>query len=191
MQDGIELTDRTRGRGQGASSPLALTLPDLTVRGYPSALNRAGRIFGAETQAGLGYLERASTEAGSCPTAGSGSRTSSSTPSSATEPGERPAPGVPRGHRRRIGRRDHARSQRGLQVPRPQRPLDDPDMGNLAVHDYADPTTRPKPGRRPLEHYQEGFRLASPQGTSARPALRRSCRSSAEFEKISSGFPTR
>ena len=50
-------TGRDR-RGQTADLPLALNLRrDLAIRGYPSALNRAGRIFGQDDiEAGLKYL---------------------------------------------------------------------------------------------------------------------------------------
>ena len=49
-------------------------------RGYPSALNRAGRIYGGDDRdRGLKHLRRGSSRPGDCPTDGSGSPASSNT----------------------------------------------------------------------------------------------------------------
>jgi len=61
VQEGIELPDVDNPVGQARRRiTWALDLcRDQAVRGYPSALNRAGRIFGAtDHQAGLEYLEQ-------------------------------------------------------------------------------------------------------------------------------------
>lgn len=60
-QDGVNLTP---GKDQNRQAKRLITLAldichDQAVRGYPSALNRAGRIFGRDDpDLGLGYLER-------------------------------------------------------------------------------------------------------------------------------------
>jgi tetratricopeptide (TPR) repeat protein len=56
-QDGIELVANPGQRAQRLITVALDLCRDLAVRGYPSALNRAGRIFGAEDlDAGLAYL---------------------------------------------------------------------------------------------------------------------------------------
>ena len=61
---------------------------DQAVRNYPSALNRAGRIFGQKTPMSASATFRtASTRHAGCPTDGSCSPTSSSMSSYATGPG--------------------------------------------------------------------------------------------------------
>jgi hypothetical protein len=64
VQDGIYLMPDSLGRAKRLIT-IALDLcRDLAVRGYPSALNRAGRIFGAEdADMGLAYLEEGVQEA--------------------------------------------------------------------------------------------------------------------------------
>ena len=56
-QDGIELVENSGQRAQRLITVALDLCRDLAVRGYPSALNRAGRIFGAaDLDAGLAYL---------------------------------------------------------------------------------------------------------------------------------------
>lgn len=57
-QDGITMTENQMGEARDlAAKALDICLTQL-IRGYPSALNRAGRIFGAtDPEAGLRYLE--------------------------------------------------------------------------------------------------------------------------------------
>ena len=65
-QDGIDLT---AGEDPGATAERRIKIAldicrDHAVRGYPSALNRAGRIFGrSDIEAGLGYLAEGINEA--------------------------------------------------------------------------------------------------------------------------------
>ena len=56
-QEGIELVADPQNRAKRLITTALDLCRDLAVRGYPSALNRAGRIFGAEDlDAGLAYL---------------------------------------------------------------------------------------------------------------------------------------
>lgn len=65
IEDGINLVpDRDPAEQAKRLITLALDIcRDQNIRAYPSALNRAGRIFGADYEVGLEYLEQAAVEA--------------------------------------------------------------------------------------------------------------------------------
>ena len=112
---------------------------DFNARAYPSALNRAGRIFAAagEVDAGLQHLDEGSPRRVGSATDGSGRPTTSSTSSTPTAPGPTPARPRYRDPRRpaSVARR---RGRRRLPLPRHRR-----EVGVVAGPPVHDRRTRP------------------------------------------------